>query len=319
MTKAIIITKEYLLKLKSDNFDTFSDDFMNNESDSIYGFIDNSFAFEKTTKFLIRVSYTEKVVCNQLFEFGCDDITYYEEVFSSSLQTFNYFILYINNLRCDITKKTLRSKIKEYFKRREISLNIVDTILVMEITIDDDASIYVKNLFNYKTELNLKHIMYDWKKEDCSICLEKTIFKVDENSCGHRFHSDCISKYAITKQNENLTNFIIPCPLCRSALNIKHEVRFIKFNRIIIAAVILKSKMNKFKKLCDNLNLQVADDINNYDYYNSELINDERSLVATIYSFKINKKIFVRLDGLRVIGDYWVIRNLKPKLLLLNK
>jgi hypothetical protein len=53
---------------------------------------------------------------------------------------------------------------------------------------------------------------------ECPICYcemdEKRILKTP---CGHRFHRECMTKWACTDEHKN--DCVVPCPLCRTELD----------------------------------------------------------------------------------------------------
>jgi hypothetical protein len=82
---------------------------------------------------------------------------------------------------------------------------------------------------NFSTRLELVNKIYEIWGEiplsndlDCPICLEK----VTNNNhlitnCGHYFHSNCVFKYIIDKNNKKnifLNKFEISCPQCRNVI-----------------------------------------------------------------------------------------------------
>jgi len=89
----------------------------------------------------------------------------------------------------------------------------------------------------------------------CCICLEKIPNTYPKTLCGHLIHFQCLRQYE-KKIGNNLLRKPIPCPLCRTHINIYPQTRSVdRWTNSHIKIAILCEKIKRSKKKVDRVTM----------------------------------------------------------------
>ena len=88
---------------------------------------------------------------------------------------------------------------------------------------------------------------------NCCICLEKIPNTYPKTSCGHLIHFQCLRQYE-KKLGNNLLRKPIPCPLCRTPINIYPQTRSAdRWTNNYIKIAMLCDKIKKLQNKADRV------------------------------------------------------------------
>jgi hypothetical protein len=126
-------------------------------------------------------------------------MTTVEDVFYLYERNSNYY--YNCNMRKEINKCP--------FKLQENICFCESNQVVLPFTIGDQC-----------VSCNLNRKCYIKQGDECPICLEKIMNKIDAfiTNCGHSFHKKCLNKYMNIKWLSNKWTSVVRCPICRCSL-----------------------------------------------------------------------------------------------------